>query len=453
MPYKRNILKFLNKVLVVLVLLLGCLHLKAQQKPEGILVDRIVAKVDNNIVLKSDLERAYLTILSRGETAGEETKCKVLEGLVINKLLVAKADIDSVIIADEEVELSLERKMAYFIQQAGGEDKLEEFYGKTVDEFKEELMDQEREQITVQRMEATITGDIDVTPAEIRKFFNGIPTDSLPFYSKQAAVAQIVKIPKAGKPQKDAEKQFLFGLKARLEEGADFNALAREYSQEPAAKQTGGELGFYSRGQLAPEYEATALKLKPGELSDPVETDFGIHLIQLLERRGNEFNTRHILRIPQPSDKDWNDAKRQLDSIRSLVIHDSVSFEKAAKDFSDDKATASNGGYYLDETGTTKVLLQDLDYSIYFVIDSMKVGSITEPMNFRQDDGTQALRIIYLKETIKPHRASLKMDWLRIRQAALNEKKARYIDEWFLDARHEVYIDIDNEFKSCKILN
>ena len=453
MRYRRNISRYITKYFAALTLVGISISAHGQQKPEGILVDRIIAKVDNYIVLKSELERSYLTVLSRGESAGTDTRCRVLEGLVINKLLVAKADIDSVIVSNEEVELSLDRKMAYFIQQAGGEEKLEEYYGKSIEEFQEELMDQEKEQMTVQRMEATITGDIDVTPAEIRRFFNSIPTDSLPFYSKQAAVAQIVKIPEAGKPQKDAEKQFLFGLKSRIEGGADFNALAREYSQEPAAKQTGGELGFYSRGQLAPEFEATALKLKPGEISDPVETDFGIHLIQLVERRGNEFNSRHILRIPQPSDQDWNDAKDELDSIRNLVVHDSLSFEKAAKEFSDHKETASNGGYFLDETGSTRILLQDLDYSIYFVIDSMKIGSVTKPLNYRQQDGTQALRIIYLQETIKPHRANLKMDWLRIRQAALNEKKSRYIDEWFVDARHEVFIDIDPEFNSCKILN
>ena len=453
MRYRRNISRYITKYFAALTLVGVSIAALGQQQPEGILVDRIIAKVDNYIVLKSELERSYLTVLSRGESAGTETRCRVLEGLVINKLLVAKADIDSVIVTNEEVELSLDRKMAYFIQQAGGEEKLEEYYGKSIEEFQEELMDQEKEQMTVQRMEATITGDIDVTPAEIRRFFNSIPTDSLPFYSKQAAVAQIVKIPEAGKPQKDAEKQFLYGLKSRIEDGADFNALASEYSQEPAARQTGGELGFYSRGQLAPEFEATALKLKPGEISDPVETDFGIHLIQLIERRGNEFNSRHILRIPQPSDKDWNDAKDELDSIRNLVVHDSLSFEKAAKEFSDHKETASNGGYFLDETGSTRILLQDLDYSIYFVIDSMKIGSVTTPLNYRQQDGTQALRIIYLKETIKPHRANLKMDWLRIRQAALNEKKSRFIDEWFVDARHEVFIDIDPEFNSCKILN
>ena len=263
----------------------------------------------------------------------------------------------------------------------------------------------------------------------------------------------ILNIMRLVKGRYDAEKQFLLGLKSRLEGGADFNVLAREYSQEPAAKQTGGELGFFARGNLAPEYEATALKLKPGEISDPVETDFGIHLIQLIERRGNEFNSRHILRIPQPSEKDWNDTKRELDSIRTLVVKDSMAFEKAAKEFSDDKETASNGGYFLDETGSTKILLQELDYSIYFVIDSMKIGSVTRPLNYRQADGTQALRIIYLQETINPHRANLKMDWLRIRQAALNEKKSRYIDEWFKDARHEVFLDIDPEFSSCKILN
>ena len=423
------------------------------QTPQGPLVDKIIAKVDNYIVLKSDLERNYLDQLAQGLNPGDDTKCRVLEGLVINKLLVAKAEIDSVIVLDDEVELSLDRKMDYFIAQIGSEQKLEEYYGKSIEDFKEEIRELEKEQLIIQRMQGEITADISVTPGEVRKFFNSIPKDSLPYFSKEVTVGQITKKPEVSKEQKDAIKQRLIELRDRILNGEDFNELARTYSEEPIARRTGGELNWYRRGELAPEFEAAALKLKPGELSMPVETDFGIHLIQLNERRGNEFNSRHILIRPQPSLTDYENTIDYLDSLRILIESDSLEFEKVAKEHSDDRLTSASGGFFLDASGAMRISVDELDPIVFFTIDTMEVGTISRPVKYSTQTGDEEIRILYYKAANRPHQANLKDDWLKIQQAALNQKRSEILGEWFKDAKNEVFITIDDEYNQCKILN
>ena len=451
---KIKVLKYtqMNKfVISALLLMLTHLGVVAQGN-QGTVLDKIIAKVDNYIVLKSDLDKAYLQFLSSGQLSSGNTKCQILESLIINKMLVAKAEIDSVVVSDIEVDAILQRKMQYFIAQIGSEERIEEFYGKTIEQFKEELREQEKEQEIIRRMQAHITTDIEVTPAEVRKFFKNIPRDSLPYFSKEVAIAQIVKLPEVSKSEKEKAKRKLVELRTRILEGEDFNVLAREFSDEPAAASSGGELGWFKRGELAPGYEATALRLKPGELSMPVETQFGIHLIELIERRGNQYNSRHILVRPSSSGRDVEVAEEYLDSLRTLVINDSISFEKAAKEYSDDQFTSANGGFFQDQTGASRISVEELDPVVFFAIDTMKAGNISEPIVYRMDDGKEAVRILYFKSSVKPHQANLIDDWQKISNAALTEKKNKEIAKWFKGARKEVFINIDDEHNSCNIL-
>ncbi|MCR9249717.1 MAG: peptidylprolyl isomerase [bacterium] len=421
------------------------------QNSNGVVVDKIIAKVDDYIILKSDLENAYQEMIARGAFSSEEDKCKILESLIINKLMVAKAEIDSVEVSDDEVNSNLDRRMTYFISQVGSEERLEEFYGKSLDQFRAELFDDIKEQLVVQKMQSEITSDIKVTPNEVKKFYKSIPRDSLPYFSTEVAVGQLVKIPKPGEVEQQKVINQLNDLRSQIMDGIDFGVLAKQYSQDPGSRQQGGMLPFFKRGELAPEYEATALSLAPGEISEPVVTDFGVHIIELIEKRGNSFKSRHILMIPRVSFKDRQETQDYLDSLRTLIVNDSIDFEAAAKEYSDDKQTSGSGGFLQASDGATRISVKDLDPGLFFAIDTMKVGSVSTTMEFDQPDGTKAYRIVYYKEQTPPHRANLKDDYQKIATAAQNSKKNRILSEWFEKAQKGIFIEVDPDYDFCNL--
>lgn len=418
-----------------------------------VVIDKIIAKVDDYIILKSELERAYLDFLSRGQARGANAKCEILQQLVVNKMLVAQSEIDSIFVEDAEVNNNLDRRMSVMAQQFGGESEIERAYGKSIEQIRAEIFDNIKEQLTIQRMQSELTSSLKVTPAEVKKFFKNIPQDSLPYFSTEVSIAQIVTDPKPGKTQKDKVRNLLLDLRSQIESGIDFAVLAKKYSQDPGSASRGGELGFFGRGELAPEYEATALSLKPGEVSMPVETQFGFHLIELQEKRGNIYKTRHILISPQPSPEDYQKAENYLDSIRTRIKIDSITFQSAAKEYSDDQQTSSAGGFFQDETGGLRVPAESLDPNIFFTIDTMKIGNITKPIRYQKQDGTYAFRIIYYKDRVAPHQANLDVDYQKIANAALAQKKNRIISEWFDKARGNVFIEIDPEYNYCNLTN
>src|SRR5690606_13772743 len=244
--------------------------------------------------------------------------------------------------------------------------------------------------------------DITITPDEVKRFFKNIPKDSLPYFSTEVIVGQIVRKPTTNKTaMKEAEKK-LYDLRQRALNGEDFQELAVAHSEGPSARY-GGNLGWVKRGQMVPEFEAAAMKLKPGEISKPIETEFGLHIIQSVDRRGNEYNARHILIQHKYLEEDFKKAAHFLDSVKTLIELDSMTFEKAAKEFSDDKSTAGSGGYIISQTGSNKVPTSELDGSLFFTLDTMEVGSITNPLRFKMADGKEAMRIIYFKDKFRPH--------------------------------------------------
>lgn len=423
------------------------------QSSDGVVIDKIIAKVDNYIVLKSELERSYLDFLSRGESRGSNAKCEILQQIVVNKMLMAQSEIDSIFVLDGEVNNSLDRRMAVMAQQFGGESEIEKAYGKSIDQIRSEIFDNIKEQLTIQRMQSELTAGMKVTPSEVKKFFKSIPLDSLPYFSTEVSVAQIVKKAEPGKSQKDKVRNLMLEIRSRLESGESFEALAKQYSQDPGSASRGGQLGFYSRGELAPEYEAASLSMAPGEISMPVETQFGFHIIQLQEKRGNTYRTRHILVTPQPNQDDYIKTEQYLDSLRNQIVGDSINFQTAAKEYSDDQETSSAGGFFTDETGALRVPAEQLDPNIFFTIDTMKVGNITKPLRFQLPDGSYAFRIIYFKQKLKPHQANLEDDYQKIATAALTRKKNRVISEWFDKARGNVFIEIDPEYDYCNLTN
>ena len=425
----------------------------SQEESPGVVLDKIISKIDDYIVLKSELESTYLDVLSRGQRLSGNTKCAVLKNLITNKLLVAKAEIDSVMVEDSEVNQELDSRMNIIINQVGSEEEIENYYNKTISEFKNELFDDIKQQLVANKMRREILSDISVSPEEVRGFFNNIPKDSIPYFSTQVQVSQIVKIISVGDDQKEKAKLKLIDIRNKLISGENFEILATLNSEDFESAKRGGRIGFVGRGVLQPEYEEASLKLNPGEISMPIETKFGFHLIELIEKRGNMYDTRHILIKPKISDNDIINGKKEMDSLKNLVSKDSVSFEELARKTSDDKFTSSFGGYFTDASGGEKILVDELDPVIFFTIDTMKVGSISPPMQFRMDDGTQALRILFYKNKILPHLGNLKEDYQRFRAFALNKKQSEILDNWFEETKSEVFITIDDEYNTCNLTN
>ena len=424
-----------------------------QEESSGVVIDKIISKIDDYIVLKSELESTYLDVLSRGQRLSGNTKCAVLKNLITNKLLVAKAEIDSILVEDSEVNQELDSRMNIIINQVGSEEEIENYYNKTISEFKNELFDDIKQQLVANKMRREILSDISVSPEEVRDFFNNIPKDSIPYFSTQVKVSQIVKIINVGDDQKEKAKLKLIDIRNKLISGESFEILATLNSEDFESAKRGGRIGFVGRGILQPEYEEASLKLNPGEISMPIETKFGFHLIELIEKRGNMYDTRHILIKPQISDDDIINSKKEMDSLKNLAVVDSISFEELARKISDDKFTSSFGGYFTDAAGGEKILVDELDPVIFFTIDTMKVGSISPPMQFRMDDGTQALRILFYKNKILPHLGNLKEDYQRFRTFALNKKQSEILDAWFEITKSEVFITIDDEYNSCNLTN
>ena len=425
----------------------------SQEESPGVVLDKIISKIDDYIVLKSELESTYLDVLSRGQRLSGNTKCAVLKNLITNKLLVAKAEIDSVMVEDSEVNQELDSRMNIIINQVGSEEEIENYYNKTISEFKNELFDDIKQQLVANKMRREILSDISVSPEEVRGFFNNIPKDSVPYFSTQVQVSQIVKIISVGNDQKEKAKLKLIDIRNKLISGENFEILATLNSEDFESAKRGGRIGFVGRGVLQPEYEEASLKLNPGEISMPIETKFGFHLIELIEKRGNMYDTRHILIKPKISDNDIINGKKEMDSLKNLVTIDSVSFEELARKTSDDKFTSSFGGYFTDASGGEKILVDELDPVIFFTIDTMKVGSISPPMQFRMDDGSQALRILFYKNKILPHLGNLKEDYQRFRTFALNKKQSEILDNWFEITKSEVFITIDDEYNTCNLTN
>ena len=424
------------------------------QKQNNVVLDKIIARVDDKIVLQSELEFRFLQEKSRQKGVVDESalRCEVLRQLIIEKMLIVKAETDSVTVDDDAVENQVDSRMRVIIAQFGSEEKLIEAYGKTIDEWKNTFREPVRQQLMVERMQDEIKRSVKVTPEEVKKFFKRIPQDSLPFFSKEVQIGQIVRVPKANEKQKLYYKTKLQELKDRIGSGEDFGKLAAEFSEDPGSAAQGGTLGFIKRGEMVPEFEAEAMRLKPGELSNIIETEYGFHLIQLLDKRGAEYNARHILLKPVPSEEDFQTAEKFLDSLANRIRSDSISFEKAAKDFSEDKRTAASGGFLSDGySGSYNISLENLDHTIYFTIENMEVGDISEPVRFKDPMGRDAVRIIWFKAKSDPHKANLKDDWQKISNAALQNKQADAVNDWFEKTRKEEYISVNREYNSCKV--
>lgn len=425
----------------------------SQEEEKPSLLDKIIAKVDNHYILKSEVEGQYQQSIASGQ-ANPPNRCQILEGLVVNKLMLAKAEIDSVIVEDKRIEMELNSRMDQMEQQYGSAKNIVEAFGKPIASLKEDLRASLKEQLTGRKMQDKITEAVTITPKEVAEFFKKIPTDSLPYLPAEVEVGHIVRLAQPNKNQKEELIGRLLDYRRRVEKGENFEDLAKLYSEDLGSGKRGGDLGFSKRGQMVAPFEAAALKLKPSMMSEVVESEFGFHLIQLLEIRGQEYHARHILLRPDYQKLDLTEPTKYLDSIRILIQRDSVKFDRAARDFSQDKTTQDAGGLLMDPNTRSYRIPFDgtMEPGLYFSIDSMKVGTISTPISYRTEDGRSAVRILFYKAKHPPHFANLKDDYQKIGGIALSRKKNDAIENWFLKAKDDVFIYIDDEYKSCNTL-
>jgi peptidyl-prolyl cis-trans isomerase SurA len=369
--------------------------------------------------------------------------------------MLAKAEIDSVIVDDKRIDSELSSRMDQMEAQYGSAKNIVEAYGKSIVNLKEDLRLSLKEQLTGRKMQDKITSDVKITPKEVAAFFARIPTDSLPYLPSEVEIGHIVRLAKPNKTQKSELIGRLLDYRRRIEKGESFEELAKLYSEDLGSGKRGGDLGFSKRGQMVAPFEAAALKLKPNQLSDVVESEFGYHLIQLLAIRGQEYHARHILIRPDYQKLDLTEPTQFLDSLRIVIQRDSLTFDKAAREYSEDKLTQDAGGLMLDMASRSTRMPFDgtMEPGLYFSLDSMKVGTISKPIPYRTDDGRSAVRILYYKAKYPPHYANLKDDYQKIGMIALTRKKNDAIEQWFLKAKEDVFIFIDDEYKGCNVLS
>jgi peptidyl-prolyl cis-trans isomerase SurA len=442
-----------NKIVLCLSLAL-CSFMNAQE----VVIERVAAVIGNNTILQSELDAQYQQMVSAQEPITETTRCKVLEDLLYQKLLLAQAQKDSVDVTEAQVQQELDRRIRVFISQFGSEERFVQFYGKTVDDFKVDFHDNIRDILMSQQMQGKITGDITVTPADVRNFFATIPEDSLPFINAEVEVGQIVKKPAITPKAKKEAKEFIESLRQRIMKGeSSFAVLAGLYSQDPGSSSKGGLYEHIQRGQFVPEWDAQAFTIKPNEISPVFETVYGFFIIQLVERRGEEVDARSLLITPKVEAEDLLRAKLQLDTIYDRLKADTISFAEAAARYSDDEETRNNGGLMVNPfTGGPRFEMDEIgqvDQNVAFAIDKLKVGEYTKPMPFTTHDGKQAYRILYLKTHTNPHKANLVDDYQKIQSIVQNKKQQEAIQQWIKKKISDHYIHVADDFKDCTFSN
>lgn len=436
------------------ILILNALLMLAGYSASGQqVVESIVAVVGNEVIFLSDVEGQVMQMKAeRDPTPVEELRCRVLEDLMIQKLFLDQAKIDSIEVSPDNVEADLNNRLAEYIRRAGSEQALETYFSKSMAEIKKDLREMLTNQYIVQETQGTIAQNITVTPDEIKKYYTTMPKDSLPLVPRKVELSIISVEPPDMESSKAEVRQRLLDLRSRIVNGESFSALAVLYSEDPGTAPKGGELGFVSRGEVAKPYAEAAWSLKKGAVSKIVESEFGFHIIQLIDRKGEMVNTRHILMRPKLSAEQTEWAILRLDSIANLVRIDSLTFYKAALRYSSDKATRANGGKMVQENPSDRVTwftLDELPREINLVVRNMKLGEISEPFRTTDAKGNSVYVIVRLDDEVAPHRVNPKEDYNYLAEAALMDKKNKAYQDWINGKIKKTYIRVSDDFRGC----
>ncbi len=417
-------------------------------------IDKVIGVVGKYPILLSDLQSS---MLEREKQQLPENPCMAFETLVFQKLLIAQADRDSVVVSDDEVERELSQRMAYYIGQFGSEEKLETFYGKRTNVIKDELRSDVQEQLIAEKMKNKITGESKLTPSEVRAFYATVPKDSLPLIGSEVELQQITKKPTYSAQAKLEAKERLEGYRLEvLNDPKRMKTIAVLYSDDPGSAKAGGIIENVFRGQMDPAFESVAFRLKKGEVSNVFESAYGYHFIQLIQRKGDLIDLRHVLIIPKMSATDFFKCKLQLDSFYQEIKSGNVSFEEIARKFSDDKNSKQNGGLMINQhTANTKFSNEDvsqMDQNLIVTMNSMQIGDISKPMEFYDVDGKRGYRLLKLKNRIDPHKTNLKDDYQKLALLANSEKNKRLIKDWIRKRSKITYIKLDPSY-ACSFEN
>jgi peptidyl-prolyl cis-trans isomerase SurA len=418
-------------------------------------IDEVVWIVGDVAILKSDVESERLNAQYEGRKLDGDPYCIIPEELAVQKLFLHQAELDSVEVSEQEILGELERRMNYLIDQIGSKEKMEEYYNKTSTQIREMFRENIRNGMTVQKMQREIIGDIKIVPADVRRYFKNLPQDSIPFVPTQVEVQIVTLEPKIPQEEIERVKKALRDYTDQITKGEiAFSTLARLYSEDEGTRRRGGELGFMGRGQLVPEYANVAFNLQdPAKVSKIVESEFGFHIIQLIEKRGDRINTRHILLKPKVEEKYLEAAINRLDTIAKDIRNEKFTFDEAATFLSHDKDTRNNHGLMANpNSGTARFEMQELaqvSQEVAKVVDGLNVGEISEPFTMINNKGKEICAIVKLKARIDGHKATITEDYQRLKsivQAKLGDEK---LQKWIKDKQKSTYVRINEDWVKC----
>ena len=439
------------RLLILLLLFTGFASVRSQ-----VLVESIAAIVGDEVVLLSDVENLVYDMRRQGiRKPVEEIRCEVFEELLVTKLFLDQARIDSIIVTDDMVENDLNVRINNVVRQVGSEAALEEYFRKSMVEIRRDIRKTLKEQQIAMEVQSTIASNLSITPAELRRFVASIPKDSLPLIPSKVQVSLIQLDPPANEDNKAEARQKLLDLRSEILAGKSFSVLAILNSEDPGSAGNGGEIGFRTRGELEKEYADAAFSLSKNQVSRIVETRYGFHLIQLIERKGDLANTRHILIRPKVKDEEALQAIHRLDSIADMVRKGTIRFEEAALRLSSHKDSRINGGKLVNPDPSARVnwfTLEELGTEMYLKVRDLKIGEISEPFRATDENGNVVFRIVRLDDEIPAHRANLKDDYQILYNAALQQEVRKAYSDWISRKIETTYIRVSEEFKSCSFL-
>ncbi len=446
---KKPLLSLLGAAVVALA------SVAAPGTPGNSIIEEVAWMVGDQPIYKSEIEEAYQQMLYEKTPVNGDPYCVVPEQLAIEKLFLHQADMDTVEVQESMVSMAVDQRLNYLITNLGSKEKVEEYFRKPMSEFRTQLSDMMRNQYRIQQVQASLTKDLKVTPSDVRRYFSELPQDSIPFVPLQVECEIITINPKIPQEEIDDIKSRLRQYADRVNKGeSDFSTLAILYSEDPGSSVRGGEIGFMGRGHLEPEYAAVAFNLNDSKkVSKIVETQYGYHIIQLIEKRGDRVNTRHILLRPKVSDQELTEAVHRLDSVRAnIVTHKRFTFEEAAPILSQDKDTRNNQGRMINQaSGTTRFEMKDLPQEVAKVVDKMQVGDVSEAFIMKDPKRDRDIvAIVKLTERIPAHRANLSEDYQTIKGMYENSAKQKMVKEWLANKIRDTYVKIEENWADCE---
>ena len=439
----------MKKGLLFSIMLLGLVFAKAQTP--RVLADKIVGIVGDKIVLRSEIVNYIDDIKRQGGEVPPDAECFLLERMMADKALVLQAEKDSLPISEEEIEAELDQRIRYFIMQYGGKEAFEQIAGRTIYQVKEDFRQSIRDGRLASSMRKSIVENVKITPTEVKAYFDRIPADSLKFYEMELVVGQIVLYPKAGRELEKFAQDELIDYKKQIESGQkSFETMAKLYTEDPGSKQTGGRYEINkNEKQWDPDFKNAAFRLKEGQISPVIKSKFGYHIIQMVSRNGDDAVIRHILRVPEVTEEDIALAKNKLDSIRSKLITGALSFGAAVDKYSEDDNSKFTAGI-ISGAGGGFVTIDELDKDLVTDLNKLKIGEYSVPLTFKDEREKKGVRIVNLRSKTEPHRENLKDDYNKIAIRALEEKKEKAIEKWFMTKLPTYYIMVDREFQDCE---